>query len=54
MRSDPRSVYRKTRCSARRYFTSLDSVHVKAWYDHEIEWMEVIKVKLEDKQVVLL
>ena len=50
MRSDPRSVYRKTKCSDRMYFTSLDGVHVTAWYDPDIDGMEVIKVKLEDKE----
>ena len=46
--TDPRSVYRKTRCSDRMYFTSLDGVHVTAWYDPDIDGMEVIKVKQED------
>ena len=32
------------------YFTSLDGVHVTAWYDPDIDGMEVIKVKLEDKE----
>ena len=32
------------------YFTSIDSVHVTAWYDPDIDGMEVIKVKLEVKQ----
>ena len=43
--SDPRSVYRKTKCSDRMYFTSLDSVHVSAWYDPEIDGMEVLRLK---------
>ena len=46
--SDPRSVYRKTKCSDRMYFTSLDSVHVSAWYDPEIDGMEVLRLKHED------
>jgi len=45
--TDPRSVYRKTKCSDRMYFTNLDNVHVTAWYDPDIDGMEVIKVKLE-------
>ena len=45
--TDPRSVYRKTKCSDRMYFTSLDGVHVTAWYDPDIDGMEVIKVKQE-------
>ena len=46
--SDPRSVYRKTKCSDRMYFTSLDGVHVTAWYDPDIDGMEVIKIKAEN------
>ena len=45
--TDPRSVYQKTKCSDRMYFTSLDGVHVTAWYDPDIDGMEVIKVKQE-------
>jgi len=43
--SDPRSVYRKTKCSDRMYFTSLDSVHISAWYDPDIDGMEVLRLK---------
>ena len=43
--SDPRSVYRKTKCSDRMYFTTLDSVHVSAWYDEEVDGMEVLRLK---------
>jgi len=43
--SDPRSVYRKTKCSDRMYFTSLDCVHISAWYDPEIDGMEVLRLK---------
>ena len=50
LRSDPRSVYRKTKCSDRMYFTSLDGVHVTAWYDPDIDGMEVIKVKLDKEK----
>ena len=53
LRSDPRSVYRKTKCSDRMYFTSLDGVHVTAWYDPDIDGMEVIKIKLEDREEVI-
>ena len=37
----------------RMYFTSLDGVHVTAWYDPDIDGMEVIKIKLEDKEEVI-
>lgn len=33
LRADPRSVYRKNSCSDRLYFTTVDKVHVTAWYD---------------------
>ena len=36
-----RSVYRKTRCSDRMYFTVVDGVHVAAWYDPDMDGMEV-------------
>lgn len=46
--SDPRSVYRKNKCSDRMYFTSLDGIHVTAWFDPDLEGMEVLKVKPQD------
>lgn len=48
--TDPRSVYRKTKCSDRMYFTNLDNVHVTAWYDPDIDGMEVIKVKVDSSE----
>ena len=45
--SDPRSVYRKTKCSDRMYFTQLDGLHVSAWFDPDIDGMEVVKIKHE-------
>ena len=42
-----RSVYRKTRCSDRMYFTVVDGVHVAAWYDPDMDGMEVVRVKQE-------
>ena len=45
LRSDPRSVYRKTKCSDRMYFTELDGLHVTAWFDPDIDGMEVVKIK---------
>ena len=43
--ADPRSVYRKNKCTDRMYFTTVDSVHVTAWYDPEIDAMEVLRLK---------
>ena len=42
---DPRSVYRKDKCSDRMYFTSIDGVHVTAWFDPDIGGMEVVKIR---------
>jgi len=42
---DPRSVYRKNKCSDRMYFTSIDGVHVTAWFDPDIDGMEVLKIR---------
>jgi hypothetical protein len=42
---DPRSVYLKTKCSDRMYFTILDSVHVSGWYDPEVDEMKVLWLK---------
>jgi len=42
MRADPRSVYRKNRGSDRLYFTTVDTVHVTAWYDDSLGGMEVL------------
>lgn len=45
MRADPRSVYRKNRGSDRLYFTSVDTVHVTAWYDDSLGGMEVLRLR---------
>ena len=45
MRADPRSVYRKNRGSDRLYFTTVDTVHVTAWYDDSLGGMEVLRMR---------
>jgi len=47
MRADPRSVYRKNRGSDRLYFTTVDTVHVTAWYDDSLGGMEVLRLRNE-------
>jgi len=42
LRSDPRSIYRKNRCSDRLYYTTVDNVHVSAWFDSRHDLMEVL------------
>ena len=45
MKADPRSVYRKNRGSDRLYFTTVDTVHVTAWYDDSLGGMEVLRLR---------
>ena len=47
---DPRSIYRKDKCSDRLYFLELDSLHVTAWFDEDEEGnelAEVLRVRLK-------
>lgn len=48
--SDPRSVYRKDRCSDRLYYTTIDNIHVTAWFDPRYDLMEVLALRSENKQ----
>ena len=48
LKSDPRSRYRKERCSDRMYFFSIDKVHVTSWFDTETGTVHVLKVKAEE------
>ena len=45
LKADPRSVYRKNRGSDRLYFTTVDTVHVTAWYDDSLGGMEVLRLR---------
>ncbi len=44
LKADPRSNYRKDKCSDRLYFFQVDNVKVTAWFDEDVA--EVIKVSL--------
>ncbi len=47
---DPRSIYRKDKCSDRLYFLELDGLHVTVWFDegeHGDELAEVLRVRLK-------
>ena len=47
---DPRSLYRKDKCSDRLYFLELDGLHVTAWFDEDEqgnELAEVLRVRLK-------
>ena len=41
---DPRSIYRKDKCSDRLYFLELDGLHVTAWFDEDEEGNELAEV----------
>lgn len=47
LQNDPRSVYRKNKCSDKLYFFEVDKLHVTCWFDDMIA--EVLKVKLINK-----
>jgi len=49
--SDPRSIYRKNRCSDRLYYTSVENIHVTAWFDPRQDMMEVLA--LQEEKLVL-
>ena len=47
---DPRSIYRKDKCSDRLYFLELDGLHVTAWFDEDAqgnEFAEVLRVRVK-------
>ncbi len=41
---DPRSLYRKDKCSDRLYFLELDGLHVTAWFDEDEQGNELAEV----------
>lgn len=43
LQNDPRSVYRKKKCSDKLYFFEIDKLHVTCWFDDRIA--EVLRVK---------
>ena len=42
---DPRSSYRRKKCSDRLYYFTLDSMHISAWFDEEEKVIEIVKIK---------
>lgn len=47
LQNDPRSVYRKNKCSDKLYFFEVDNMHVTCWFDDMIA--EVLRVKPTNK-----
>lgn len=45
LQADPRSVYRRTKCSDRLYYFVVDTVHVTVWFDDDTSCVEVVRVK---------
>ncbi|XP_055952759.1 tRNA (adenine(37)-N6)-methyltransferase-like isoform X2 [Argiope bruennichi] len=43
LKNDPRSVYRRTKCSDRLYYFFINNLHVTCWFDESIA--EVLRVK---------
>ena len=48
LKADPRSVYRRNKCSDRLYYFTLDKVHVTCWFDSDTQRTQVVKVKLKN------
>ena len=46
--AEPRSRYRRDRCSDRLYFVELDGLHVTAWFDDENgqDIAEVLRIRM--------
>eukprot|EP00096_Caligus_rogercresseyi_P016826 TRINITY_DN9836_c0_g1_i1.p1 TRINITY_DN9836_c0_g1~~TRINITY_DN9836_c0_g1_i1.p1 ORF type:complete len:252 (-),score=52.50 TRINITY_DN9836_c0_g1_i1:50-805(-) len=47
LEADPRSCYRKEKCSDKLYYFSHFGVHFTAWFDEDDNTVEVLKVKLD-------
>ena len=46
LRADPRSNYRRDKCSDRLYYFGVDKVNITAWFDEDIA--EVLRIKLSE------
>ena len=44
LREDPRSIYRKKKCSELLYFCEVDTMHVTSWFDEVSNKCEVVRV----------
>ncbi|XP_040580952.1 tRNA (adenine(37)-N6)-methyltransferase [Lepeophtheirus salmonis] len=49
LEADPRSCYRKDKCSDKLYFFSHDGVHLTAWFDDEDNMVQILKAKIDDQ-----
>lgn len=47
LQNDPRSVYRKNKCSDKLYFFEIDKLHITCWFDDRIA--EVLRVRPVNK-----
>ena len=47
--NDPRSAYRRQKCSDKLYYFDIDQAHITAWFDKECgtEIAEVLKVEIK-------
>ncbi|GFS34409.1 hypothetical protein TNIN_101391 [Trichonephila inaurata madagascariensis] len=43
LKNDPRSVYRRKKCSDRLYYFYMNNLHITCWFDHDIA--EVLRIK---------
>lgn len=50
LRNDPRSVYRRQKCSDRLYYFCINNLHVTTWFDDDIA--EVLRVKFKNEGVI--
>ncbi|CAK8683399.1 unnamed protein product [Clavelina lepadiformis] len=46
LKADPRSTYRRNKCSDRLYYFTIDNAHVTAWFDDTVvpNYVEVVRV----------
>lgn len=43
LQNDPRSIYRKNKCSDKLYFFTIDNLHITSWFDDSV--VEVLRIK---------
>lgn len=42
---DPRSSYRRQKCTDKLYFFTVDTVHISCWFDEDDKIIEIVKIK---------
>lgn len=45
LQQDPRSVYRRKNCADRLYYFCVDTMHVTCWFDDDLPFTQVLKIK---------